>query len=110
MTHHPAPKTDPSQPPVYQIRLQGHLGRQWAEWFGGLTLTLETNGDTVLTGPVADQAALHGVLKKVRDLGIPLLLVMRVEPSPSAMAEAKAVPHCPLNTTLAKPPTNPNQP
>ena len=58
---------------VYQIRLKGHLGRQWTDWFGGLTITLEDNGDTLLTGPVIDQAALHGLLRKVRDLGMPLL-------------------------------------
>jgi hypothetical protein len=64
----------------YEIRLQGHLDEQWAAWFGGLTLTLEANGDTLLTGPVVDQAALHGVLRKVRDLGLPLLAVRRIEP------------------------------
>jgi hypothetical protein len=57
------PKTDPSQPMVYQIRLQGHLGRHWTEWFGGLAITLEDNGETLLTGPVVDQAALHGLLR-----------------------------------------------
>lgn len=62
-----------SEPMVYQIRLQGHLGHQWTEWFGGLVITLEESGDTLLTGPIADQAALHGLLKKVRDLGMPLL-------------------------------------
>jgi hypothetical protein len=74
------PTTDPSQPTVYQIRLQGHLGHQWTDWFGGLTIALEDNGDTLLTGPVVDQAALHGLLKKVRDLGMPLLSVIRVVP------------------------------
>jgi len=73
------PKTDLSQPMIYQIRLQGHLGRQWADWFQGLTITLEDNGDTVLTGAVVDQAALHGLLRKIRDLGILLLSVNRVE-------------------------------
>ena len=62
---------------IYQIRVKGHLGSQWAEWFGGLTVTLEDNGETVLTGPVVDQAALHGLLKKVRDLGMPLLSVVQ---------------------------------
>jgi hypothetical protein len=74
------PKSDPNQPVVYQIRIKGHLGQQWTDWFEGLTITLEDNGDTLLTGPVIDQAALHGLLKKVRDLGMPLLSVNRVEP------------------------------
>src|SRR5258707_6320863 len=78
---------DPSEPMVYQIRIRGHLGRQWTDWFGGLTITLEDNGDTLLTGPVVDQAALHGLLRKVRDLGVPLLSVNRVKP---CEAEAKA--------------------
>jgi hypothetical protein len=73
------PKPDPGQPMVYQIRLKGHLGRQWTDWFGGLTITLEDNGDTLLTGPVIDQAALHGLLKKVRDLGLPLVSVNRID-------------------------------
>jgi hypothetical protein len=72
------PKTDPSQEMVYQIRIKGHLGSQWTDWFGGLTVTLEDNGDTLLTGPVVDQAALHGLLKKVRDLGMPLVSVVIV--------------------------------
>ena len=71
-------KTDPSQPMVYQIRIKGHLGSQWTDWFGGLTVTLEDNGETLLTGPVVDQAALHGLLKKVRDLGMPLVSVVSV--------------------------------
>ena len=75
-------KTDSSQPIIYQIRLQGHLGRQWTEWFGGLTITLQENGDTVLTGPVVDQAALHGLLRKVRDLGMPLISVIRQPTNP----------------------------
>jgi NADPH:quinone reductase-like Zn-dependent oxidoreductase len=70
---------DSSQPTIYQIRVKSHLGSDWTDWFEGLTITLEEGGDTLLTGPVADQAALHGLLKKVRDLGIPLLSVIRVE-------------------------------
>ena len=65
---------------VYQIRLEGHLGPQWAAWFGGLSITLEDNGETLLTGPVVDQAALHGLLRKARDLGIPLISAIRVNP------------------------------
>jgi hypothetical protein len=72
------PPANPEQAMVYQIRVQGHLDPQWTGWFEGLTITLEENGETFLTGPVVDQAALHGLLKKVRDLGLPLLLVKPV--------------------------------
>src|SRR5215510_15023515 len=78
-----SPEREADQPMVYQIRLKGHLGRQWTDWFEGLTITLEDNGETLLTGPVVDQAALFGLLRKVRDLGMPLLSVMGVEPGPS---------------------------
>ncbi len=71
---------DPSQPMVYQIRIKGHLGRQWTDWFEGLAITLEDNGETLLTGQVVDQAALHGLLKKVRDVGMPLLSVSPMKP------------------------------
>jgi hypothetical protein len=64
---------------AYQIRIKGHLGRQWTDWFGGLTITLEDNGDTLLTGPVVDRAALHGLLKKVRDLGMSLVSVSQAQ-------------------------------
>ena len=74
---------------IYQIRIKGHLGSQWTDWFGGLKITLEDNGDTLLTGPVADQAALHGLLKKVRDLGMPLVSANRVEPGLTPMSDAK---------------------
>ena len=63
---------------IYQIRVEGHLNLQWTDWFGGLAITLEEGGDTLLTGPVVDQAALYGLLKKVRDLGMPLVSVFRV--------------------------------
>ena len=74
------PRPDACEPPVYAIRVQGHLGHEWTDWFEGLAITLEDNGDTLLTGPVVDQAALHGLLKKVRDLGMPLVSVKRVGP------------------------------
>jgi hypothetical protein len=77
---------------VYQIRLKGHLGRQWAAWFEGLTITLEENGDTLLTGPVVDQAALHGLLRKVRDLGLPLLAVTCVQPDQADAADVSQTP------------------
>jgi hypothetical protein len=66
------------EPGLYEIRIQGHLGDRWAASFGGLTFTLEENGDTLFVGPVIDQAALHGLLRKVRDLGMPLISVIRV--------------------------------
>ncbi len=78
---------DPDQPTVYQFRLKGHLGREWTDWFEGLTITLEDNGETLLTDAVVDQAALYGLLRKVRDVGLPLLSVSPVEPG---QAEAKA--------------------
>jgi hypothetical protein len=68
------------RPMVYQIRIEGHLGPQWRDWFGGLSITLEDNGETLLTGLVADQAALHGLLRRVRDLGMPLISAIRVNP------------------------------
>jgi hypothetical protein len=78
---HNHPAHDADQPRVYQIRIRGHLSPQWTGWFDGLIITLEENGDTLLTGPVFDQAALHGILKKVRDLAMPLLSVNSVDPS-----------------------------
>ena len=89
MSNQRDPKTDPGQPMVYQIRIKGHLGHQWTDWFGGLIITLEDDGDTLLTGPVVDQAALHGLLKKVRDLGMPLVSVNPIEPGQSDVSEVK---------------------
>jgi hypothetical protein len=74
------PKPDPGRPMVYQIRIKGHLGPGWADWFEGLAITLEENGETLLTGPVVDQAALHGLLRRVRDLGMPLISAVRIGP------------------------------
>jgi len=76
--HNPA--YDADQPMVYQIRIKGHLSPRWTDWFEGLIITLEEDGDTLLTGTVVDQAALHGWLKKVRDLGMPLLSVNSIGP------------------------------
>jgi hypothetical protein len=74
---------------LYEIRLKGHLNNRWADWFEGLTITLEKDGDTLLTGPVVDQAALHGLLKRVRDLGMPLLSVNFVSPDQARPQEDK---------------------
>jgi hypothetical protein len=82
-------KTNPSQPVIYKIRIKGHLGREWTDWFEGLTITLEEDGNTLLTGPVIDQAALHGLLKKVRDLGMPLVSVSPLEPDQSDQSDVK---------------------
>jgi hypothetical protein len=80
MSKIPNSKTDANQPLVYEIRIKGHLDQKWMDWFEGLSITLEEAGNTLLTGPVVDQAALHGLLKKVRGLGMPLLSVNQVEP------------------------------
>ena len=68
-------KTNLNHKMVYQIRIEGHLGRQWTDWFEGLTITPEDNGESLLTGPVVDQAALYGVLKKISNLGLTLISV-----------------------------------
>ena len=85
---HPSTE-DHHEPELYEIRLKGHLDDRWADWFGGLTLTLEDNGDTLLTGLAVDQAALHGLLRKVRDLGMPLLSINRVEPGQTDASDVK---------------------
>ncbi len=76
------PNLDPIEPMIYQIRIKGHLDCEWTNWFEGLTITPEDNGETLLTGPVRDQAALYGLLKRVRNLGISLVSVNCVEPNP----------------------------
>lgn len=83
--------SDPDAPKIFQIRIQGHLGQQWAGWFDGLTIGLEEDGNTLLSGPVIDQAALHGILKKIRDLGMPLLSVNPVDPNQIARADTGEV-------------------
>jgi len=84
------PHADSSRPMAYQIRITGQLDARWADWFEGLTITLD-GGDTLITGPVVDQAALHGLLKRVRDLGMPLVSVSPVEPgSPTTLGTGQA--------------------
>jgi hypothetical protein len=79
MTETQASTEDQYEPRLYEIRIKGHLDDRWSDLFGGLTITLEENGDNLLTGPVVDQAALHGLLKKVRDLGMLLVSVRPLE-------------------------------
>ena len=79
------------QPKVFQIRIQGHLSRQWTDWFEGLTITLEEDGNTLLSGRVVDQSALHGILKKIRNLGMPLLSVNSVDPDPVTKTDTDLV-------------------
>jgi len=77
-----------NQHQCYEIRIKGHLDDRWTDWFEGLTITREEDGNTLLTGQIIDQAALHGLLKKVRDLGMPLVSVSPVEPGPSTIPGA----------------------
>ena len=79
MSTTPVSTEDHHEPGHYELRIKGHLEKRWANWFDGLTIMLEDNGETRLTGLVADQAALHGLLRKVRDLGMPLISVKRIE-------------------------------
>lgn len=71
------------RPTGYSIRVAGHLAEEWADWFAGLTIRCHPDGTTTLSGPISDQAALHGVLLKVRDLGLTLIAVNLVEPTPA---------------------------
>jgi hypothetical protein len=87
MSNNLEPETKSGLPVVYQIRIQSHPSRQWTDWFGGLTITLEDNGDKLLTSPVAYQAALHGLLKKVLDLEMPLISVNYIEPGQAEASE-----------------------
>jgi hypothetical protein len=79
---------DPRAPVRYEIRVKGHLDARWASWFDGLALSHESGGTTVLRGPVVDQAALHGLLNRVRDLGLPLIAVTQVDPNSSTETNA----------------------
>jgi hypothetical protein len=87
MHKEPESTPDGNEPVVYQIRIQGQLDSHWTDWFGGMAVTLDENGDTLLTGPVVDQAALHGLLRQVRDLGIDLVSVCPVPPGRPATEE-----------------------
>ena len=89
MPNTPHSATDSSEARVYQIRIKGHLDHKWADWFGGLSITLQTNGDTLLTGPVVDQAALYGMLKKVRDLSMSLLSLTHVKTGHTDVPDSK---------------------
>jgi hypothetical protein len=71
--------SDPKRQMIYQIKIKGHLDNDWSDWFEGLTITPVEGGDTLLSGPICDDAALHGLLKKIRDLGMPLISVNRIE-------------------------------
>lgn len=83
------PRAHSGQPTAYQIRITGQLDSRWADWFEGLTITLD-GGDTLITGPAVDQAALHGLLRRVRDLGMPLVSVNPVEPGPPTLGTGQA--------------------
>jgi hypothetical protein len=85
-----ASAADHPEPGRYEIRVKGHLDDRWADWFDGLTIAREDDGNTRLTGAVVDQAALHGLLGKVRDLGLPLIAVTQVDPQPASEPRAKA--------------------
>ncbi|RME64931.1 MAG: hypothetical protein D6790_02540 [Caldilineae bacterium] len=76
-------REDHDEPQIYEIRLAGHLDDRWAAWFDGMAITLEETGETVLSGPVRDQAALHGLLRKIRDLGLLLRSVRCLDPDES---------------------------
>jgi hypothetical protein len=78
------------KPERYEIRIQGYLDDRWGEWFEGMTITREDNGTTLIAGRVVDQSALHGLLKKVRDLGMPLLSVMPVDAEQTDVPEDKS--------------------
>jgi hypothetical protein len=80
---------DHNEPGLYKIRIKGHLDDRWATEFEGLAITREENGDTLLTGPVIDQAALHGLLKKVRDLGLPLVSVCPIKTDQADQSDVK---------------------
>lgn len=89
ISNNPQPESDPNQPMVYQIRVKSYLDSAWTDWFEGLTITLEESGHTLLTGPVVDQAALYGLLKKIRDLGMLLISVTYIEPASTTLGRGQ---------------------
>lgn len=89
MSNTPRPQPGTPHPANYRIRIQGHLDSQWADWFEGLTITLEEDGNTLLTGQLIDQAALHGLLKKIRDLGLTLISICPGQPDNQDLSNSK---------------------
>ena len=83
-------QTKIEEPLIYEIRIKGHLDGRWADWFDGLAITPQENGETLLSGPVADQAALYGLLRKVRDIGLPLLAVSCIQPGGPETSQVNA--------------------
>ncbi|MFF2847600.1 hypothetical protein ACFVT5_14945 [Streptomyces sp. NPDC058001] len=94
----PTTGSQESRPGLYEIRLQGHLDPRWATWFDGMTLTAGSDGTTLLYGPVVDQAALHGLLNRLRDVGLPLVSVARVETGPRENDPTTPQPRTPENS------------
>ncbi len=90
MLHESNSSHEKAEPLIYQIRIKGHLDRKWADWFAGLSITSQASGETLLTGPVLDQAMLYGLLRKVRDVGLPLVAVMQAEPEQAEVPDAKS--------------------
>jgi hypothetical protein len=89
MSKKPTPQNTTDHPVSYEIRVGGPLGPQWMDWFDGMAIQVEPGGDTLIVGPVTDQAALFGLLKKVRDLGIPLVSIIPLEPGQSEQSDVK---------------------
>jgi hypothetical protein len=89
MSKPPSPPNEIEPPVIYEIRIGGQLGPQWMDWFDGMVISVEASGDTLIAGPVADQAALFGLLKKVRDLGIPLVSVIPFEPGQTDQSDVR---------------------
>lgn len=89
MSDNQQPATNPERPMIYQIRIDGYLAKHWSEWLGGVAIRHEASGHTLLTATVVDQPALYGLLRKVRDLGLPLLSVTRILPNREDDAESE---------------------